>query len=509
MPQLPDIRLSDNAQLVLGAAVCLGAVLAVIARAHLPTSESGLPLPPSPPTWRIRGHFLPHRNPFLTVAGWIDEYGPLVTIRAGTEKVIVIGRHKAVVDIMEKQGGLLADRPHLIAAGEMLNGGLAIALTPAGERWRRMRRALHTHFQPKAAEEYQPLQVLHAKKMVLDILEDSSNFQNHAATYSAATIMKVAYGKTTPTSATDPEVIEALQHIQRLRTALRPGAYLVDSIPWLKYLPWYGQELKQQHERCKQLYTDELNRVKLQIQSAVDIGPSFGKYMLENVHAHGLTVMEMAFLAGSLFAAGSDTTTAAICTVLMAAACFPEEQAKVQAELDAVIGRRRAPTFSDEQALPHLHSFISEALRWRPLVPSGLAHRTTKEVVWENYCIPAGTTVFGHHWSISRDPDVFPEPHAFKPQRWINDQGALRDDLKFFVFGFGRRVCPGQHLANRSVFINSLLILWAFHLVLDSTKPLDDMGFMSGVLENARPCTIEFKTRLPEMELKRMMQDIA
>ncbi|KAG2039919.1 cytochrome P450 [Suillus americanus] len=508
MAQLPDICLFDfDAQLVLVAAVCLGAALAVIVRAHLPKSESSLPLPPSPPTWRIRGHLLPHRNPFLTVGQWINEYGPLITIRAGTEKIIVIGRHKAVVDIMEKQGGLLADRPHLIAAGEMLNGGLAIALTPAGERWRRMRRALHTHFQPKAADEYQLLQVSHAKNVVLNILEDSSNFQNHAATYSATTIMKVAYGKSTPTSATDPEVIQALQHVQRLRTALRPGAYLVDSIPWLKYLPWYGQELKQQHERCKQLYNNELNRVKLQIQNAEDIGPSFGKYMLENVHAHGLTVMEMAFLAGSLFAAGSDTTTAAICTVLMAAACFPEEQAKVQAELDTVIGRHRAPTFSDEQALPRLHSFISEALRWRPLVPSGLAHRTTKEVVWENYCIPAGTTVFGHHWSISRDPDVFPEPHAFKPQRWINDQGALRDDLKFFVFGFGRRVCPGQHLANRSVFINSLLILWAFHLVLDPTKPLNDMGFMSGVLENARPCTIEFKTRFPETELKRMMQN--
>jgi hypothetical protein len=41
---------------------------------------------------------------------------------------------------MEKQGGLLADRPHLIAAGEMLNGGLSIPLAPVGERWRRMRR---------------------------------------------------------------------------------------------------------------------------------------------------------------------------------------------------------------------------------------------------------------------------------------------------------------------------------------------------------------------------------
>jgi hypothetical protein len=58
---------------------------------------------------------------------------------------------------------------------------------------------------------------------------------------------------------------------------------------------------------------------------------------------------------------------------------------------------------------------------------------------------------------------------------------------------------------HRSVFINSLLILWAFHLVLDPTRPLNDMGFMSGVLENPQSCTIEFKIRLPETELKRMM----
>jgi cytochrome P450 len=41
--------------------------------------------------------------------------------------------------------------------------------------------------------------------------------------------------------------------------------------------------------------------------------------------------------------------------------------------------------------------------------------------------------------AISRDPEVYPEPDAFKPQRWIDDEGRLRNDLAFFVFGFGRR----------------------------------------------------------------------
>ncbi|KAG1777843.1 cytochrome P450 [Suillus placidus] len=132
------------------------------------------------------------------------------------------------------------------------------------------------------------------------------------------------------------------------------------------------------------------------------------------------------------------------------------------------------------------------------------------------------TTVFGNHRSISRDPDVYPEPYAFKPQRWIDEQGGLRDDLNFFVYGFGRRsvpfsshpflddipfsVCPGQHIANRSVFITTLLILWAYKLTLDPMKPLEDMGFMGGSMPDVLPCTFEFEKRIPETELRSMMQ---
>ncbi|KAG0694198.1 cytochrome P450 [Suillus ampliporus] len=500
----PSLYISDNMQLVLRAAACLG-VIGVISRVCLPKSKSGLPFPPSPPTWRLRGHFLPPRDSFLTIAGWIEEYGPLITIRAGLENVVIIGRYKAAVDIMENQGKSLADRPRMVAVAEIFGGGVSLPLESFGERVRRMRRALHTHLQPKAAEAYQPLQMSHAKNTILDILDDPYNFQNHITTYSATTIMKVAYGKTTPTSATDPEVIDVTKLVRKIREIIQPGTYLVDSIPWLKYLPWYGRDLKRGFEMGKKLNMSHMNRVKEQMQSNVDIGPSFTKYVLENNNLYGLTEIEMAFLASAFVGGGSNTTSVTICTVLMAAACFPEEQAIVEAELDAVIGRHRAPTFADQECLPRLHAFISEALRWRPVIPRGFPHRTSKDVIWENYCIPAGTTVFGNHWAISRDPEIYPEPHAFKPQRWIDDQGRLRDDLNNFAYGFGRRVCPGQHVANRSVLLSSLLILWAFRLAVDPTKPLDDMGYMNGEMSK-RPCAIEFETRIPETELRRMMQ---
>ncbi|KAG1729589.1 hypothetical protein EDB19DRAFT_1832371 [Suillus lakei] len=96
------------------------------------------------------------------------------------------------------------------------------------------------------------------------------------------------------------------------------------------------------------------------LQSNMDVGPSFPKYVLDNVQLHGLTETEMAFLAGTYVTAGSDTPHV-----------FPEEQAKVQAEMDAVVGRNRLPTFADEQSLLRLHAFISDGLRWRLLIRGG------------------------------------------------------------------------------------------------------------------------------------------
>lgn len=107
--------------------------------------------------------------------------------------------------------------------------------------------------------------MLHAKNTILGILDDPCNYHNHVTICAATTIMKTAYGKSTPTSATDPEVVEIKQRIKMSRIIMRPGTYLVDWIPWLKYLPWYGRDLKQEFENTKKLNAGQLNRVKEQM----------------------------------------------------------------------------------------------------------------------------------------------------------------------------------------------------------------------------------------------------
>ena len=83
-----------------------------------------------------------------------------------------------------------------------------------------------------------------------------------------------------------------------------------------------------------------------------------------------------------MFGAGSDTTASAISVALMAAACYPEAQRKVQEELDQVIGKDRAPTFADQDSLPQTMAFVLESFRWRPVTSGGFPHKATKDIVW-------------------------------------------------------------------------------------------------------------------------------
>lgn len=71
---------------------------------------------------------------------WTKEYGPVFSLKQGFQTIIVIGRVQAAIDIMEKEGASLVDRPQNIAAGETLSGGMRVLLTPAGERFKKMRR---------------------------------------------------------------------------------------------------------------------------------------------------------------------------------------------------------------------------------------------------------------------------------------------------------------------------------------------------------------------------------
>ncbi|KAG2361895.1 cytochrome P450 [Suillus spraguei] len=467
-------------------AVILGLVLCVIICSRTSKCRQ-LPLPPGPSDPPLLRYYPPRK-----IAQWIAEYGPVVSLNDGKNVLVIIGRQQEAIDIMEKQGALLADRPRSVAGCDILGKGMRFAQIRSGERLRKFRKSAHSHLQPRSAQSYELVQVAHAREIILDILDKPKLHQQHIKRFTASVVLHIVYGKTTPTSLDDPYLLQLQKMIPRVHSAMMPGAYLVDKYPVLKYVPGYGRDLKQWSQEEYDMLFGQLNWVKGQMDN--HIAPHSVARDLLHMEQNQLSEIEIAYLSGSLIGAGMDTTAVAISTVLMAAARFPHLQARVHEELDAIISRETAPTFEDSSQLVQVQAFILEALRWRPVNQMGLPHRATKDIIWNGMCIPAGAIVFGNHWHIGRDPSVYHDPEVFNPNDGSN--------MKLFTFGFGRRACPGMHVANRSVYIAVALILWSFAVAEDPDNPIDDTAFTPGVVSHQKPFDLIFKPRIDEASLR-------
>jgi cytochrome P450 len=187
---------------------------------------------------------------------------------------------------------------------------------------------------------------------------------------------------------------------------------------------------------------------------------------------------------------GADTNSSEMAWWMLAMLAYPETQARAHAELDAVVGRARLPTFADYPHLPYIRAMVKEVLRWRPVGPMGMTHRSTEDDWYEGMFIPKGTTCITNLWHMNRDPEIFGEnAEHFDPGRYLDASGALAHGISnikeqgHFSYGFGRRVCVGRHMANNSLFINIAVLLWAakFERKKDATGrllPLDLDGWV-------------------------------
>lgn len=93
-------------------------------------------------------------------------------------------------------------------------------------------------------------------------------------------------------------------------------------------------------------------------------------------------------------------TISALSSFLLALLLYPDVQRRAQAEIDHVIGRSRLPAFSDRPRLPYVDAVCKELLRWRLVLPLGVAHATTEDGIYKGYFIPKGTTVLPNTWCV-------------------------------------------------------------------------------------------------------------
>jgi cytochrome P450 len=176
-----------------------------------------------------------------------------------------------------------------------------------------------------------------------------------------------------------------------------------------------------------------------------------------------------ACVVGTLFEAASATTSAVMMSFILAVVHHPHWLSEMQKELDSVCGSARLPTLGDMAHLPIVRAVIKETLRWRPVTAGGVPHLAVKDDVYGDLFIPAGTNIHPCQWAIHREPQMYPDAETFNPRRWLDPAfPTYREPLSLYpnlhnysAFGFGRRICPGQNIAERSLNLLAARIAWA------------------------------------------------
>jgi cytochrome P450 len=484
-------------------------------------------MPPGPrPLPFIGNKFdIPKRHPWIQFQKWSKQYGPFYTLWMGRSPNIIISDPNVAVELLEKRSIKYSSRPRFVTMGEIYWDMATILVQPYGKDWSVRRKLLHQALTPRALQFYKPVQEAESCRLCYHLLTAPESWEKSLDRLTASIVFSISYGHRID-SLSSPVIRQRMDFMQYAASLNVPGAYLVESIPALKYLPnWLAPwkvviQKKGRHEAAvnMQLVRD----VQQDIANAKDnaVPDSLTKQLLEARDADPgsfslLSERDFSFIPASLFGAGADTTASTLCSAFLAIVTNQDTLKAAHAELDSIIGDDRLPSFDGESSLPYIRAFCKEVLRWRPVaVLGGTPHANTAPDNYQGYSIPVGTNVLGNSWAINLNEEYYPSPDSFNPLRFLDtDPSSLAYLSKSYVsqraiakgkphpsklghssFGWGRRICPGADLASNTLFIALARLLWTFDILPVKGKEYDTLDYTDGF--NIRPRSFECVIRV-------------
>lgn len=184
-----------------------------------------------------------------------------------------------------------------------------------------------------------------------------------------------------------------------LLTQLSPAGPITNTITPLWHLPysinpWKKAERKR-HDEQQRWWMERYNAVRKQL-AMNEAQPSFTRTYLEGKTSGLSGDYEASSALGMMALISIITIAGPMYFFLIAMVLHPEWQIKIQEELDAVCSG--PPKLNDSSKLPILRACIKETMRWRPSIPTGVAHEVETDDFYNGWFIPKGTRVLPLEW---------------------------------------------------------------------------------------------------------------
>ncbi|KAJ3766789.1 cytochrome P450 [Lentinula raphanica] len=496
-------------------------------------------LPPGPLSLPFIGNlrYLISRPNWLTYTDWCREYdSDIVYFNIAGTSYIILNSLEAATELLERRSGIYSSRPKF----RMLNDdrvGDSIFLRrvevltaptrwkwsfvsmPYGPEWKAHRKLVTNMFNPNNPDEHEPRELKATRILLLKLHKSPDDLFQHLLDMAGSTILSAIYGFDVAAVQRSSYIETSEQAVKGFLQATVPGNFLVDDVPWLKYMPsWVpGTSFQGQVQLWRESMESALNGPYDEMKNHFfDNGPEsclVSRCLAKASGEHDEDSM-IKQVAATMYFGGTDTTVTTLKNFLLAMVQFPESQKKAQQELDRVVGKNRLPDFTDRNSLPYIGAILYETMRWQPTAPEGLSHAVTQEDLYKGYRIPKNSTVIPNIWAMMHDEQTFEDPFTFNPDRYIRPaDGQLDHNLLKTVaisFGFGRRICAGKHMALSATWIVIASILSVF----DISRAVDENGeiiepsmkLKPGTLLQNQPSPYKLSIKLRSPECLHVMQ---
>ncbi|KAG0702312.1 cytochrome P450 [Suillus ampliporus] len=485
--------------------ICLASAGVYLVKQVL-TRKNPAPYPPGPPGWPLVRNLtdMPHIKPWLTFTEWGKKYGDISHISVLGQHIIVVNSVKAAMDMMDKKSTIYSDRPVLPMAGELVGLKHVMTLLPYGDHFRRHRKYFHRVIGSRAALDiYNPVEEVETHRFLKRVLAKPDQLQAHIRHTAGAIILRISHGYEVKEN-NDPFVDLADRALDYFSRSTVPGAFMVDIVPSLAKVPeWFPGAGFQRIAREWRKTVDELAAAPYQfVKDQMAAGIAHKSFTSNLLEGHTLSAEEehlVKWSAATMYGGGADTTVSTVYSFFLAMTLYPDVQKKAQAEIDAVVGPDRLPSFADRSSLPYTEALVKEVLRWNAVVPTSVPHRVTEDDIHDGYYIPEGSLIIANIWFMLNDPRTYADPSQFNPERFLAKDGkGPETDPRTICFGFGRRICPGLHLADASAWISTAMSLAVFDIskvIENGVEITPELDPSSGTISHPKAFKCSIKPR--------------
>ncbi|CAO2626309.1 Cytochrome P450 2F2 [Lemmus lemmus] len=449
-------------------------LLAVISLSLTFTSWGKGQLPPGPKPLPILGNLLQLRSQDLltSLTKLSKKYGSVYTVYLGPRRVVVLSGYQTVKEALVDKGEEFSGRGSYPVFFNFTKGnGIAFS---NGERWKVLRRfsvqILRNFGMGKRSIEERILEEGSFLLKVLRKTEGKPFDPVFILSRSVSNIIcSVIFGSRFDYD--DERLLTIIRFINdNFQIMSSPWGELYNIFPsLLDWLPGPHRRMFQNFRGMKELIARSVreHQASLDPNSPRDYIDCFLTKMAQENHNPKSHFQDetLVMTTHNLFFGGTETTSTTLRYGLLIMLKYPEVAVKVQEELDATVGRTRAPRLEDRTRLPYTNAVLHEIQRFISVLPLGLPRALTRDTHLRNHFLHKGTFVIPLLVSAHRDPTQFKDPDHFNPTNFLDDQGEFQNNDAFMPFAPGKRMCLGAGLARSEIFLFLTAILQKFCLL--------------------------------------------